>query len=428
MSEILAYPAFLVGALALTILALLFVLLPLWRGNAGGNTKIARRRKALEELKDDLGPADYQRRVAALEQEASESRVGTGPIRGLVPMMLVAVPLLAVFLYTQVGTPEGLAPQTGQNAELRQILGNLAQQVRQQPRDTEAWNRLGMIWKDMSQFPAAEAAFRRVLFIDPADTFARVELAETLLYASGRARLPEASRNLLDEALARDPDNQKALWLAGLGAFHDGNQQRALALWTRLRELLPPGNVRNQVEAQLARVDGAVGTGASPAPDRTARVNPHAGIRTDDGSRGSTTSSGGDANAVNDAGQAASTSESDTQGARIEVRVRPAPALADRIDGSEALFIFARAVNGPPAPLAVKRLSASDLPARVVLSDSDSMAPGLSLSKFPSVTISARISKSGNAIASPGDLQGATEALTVSETDRVEVVIDKVLE
>ncbi len=409
MSEILASPAFLAGALALTILALVFVLLPLWRGNAGG-ARIARRRKALEELRDDLEPEDYQRRVAALEQEALESRVGTRSMRGLAPLMVVSVPLLAVFLYTKVGTPEGLAPQTGQNAELRQILGNLTQQVRQQPEDTEAWNRLGMIWKDMSQFPAAEAAFRRVLFIDPADTVARVELAETLLYASGRASLPEASQNLLDEALARDPNNQKALWLAGLGAFHNGNQQRALALWTRLRDLLPPGNVRDQVEAQLARVTGAA---TPPSSNRTARVNPHAGVITEGSSQTPATGNRNTAPA---------------EGPSIEVQVTLAPALADRVNGSETVFIFARAVNGPPAPLAVKRLAAADLPARVTLSDNDSMAQGLSLSTFPSVTISARVSKSGNAIASSGDLQGTTEALPVAQTDQVEIVIDAVID
>lgn len=417
MSEIMASPAFLAGALALTMLALMFVLLPLWRGNAGG-ARIVRRRKALEELKDDLDPGDFQRRMAALEQEASETRVRTGSLRGLVPLMIVSVPLLAVFLYTQVGTPAGLAPQTGQNAELRELLGNLTRQVREQPDDVEVWNRLGIIWKDMRQFPAAEAAFRRVLFIEPENTFARVELAENLLYASGRAELPDASLDLLDQALASEPENQKALWLAGLGAFHNGNRQRAVALWTRLRDLLPPGNVRNQIEDQLARVTGSDEIANSPALDRTARVNPRAGSMPDDTSQGSSGSSNDQPNAENGA----------AQGASVDVRVTLAPDLAGRINGSESVFIFARAVNGPPAPLAVKRLAASELPARVELSDNDSMAEGLSLSSFPSVTIAARISKSGNAVASSGDLQGVTEALTVSKTDRVEIVIDQVIE
>ena len=334
-------------------------------------------------------------------------------MRGLSALLIVAVPLLAAFLYTQVGTPAGLAPQSGQNAELREVLGRLARQVREQPENTEAWNRLGMLWKEMRQYPAAEGAFRRVLYIDPADSFARVELAETLLYASGRVQLPDASRELLDEALANNRDNQKALWLAGLGAFHDGDQQRALALWTRLRDLLPPGNVRDQVEAQLARVTGSTEATTPPTSNRTARVNPHAGNMTDN------------------TRQAPPEDQSDTasaQGPAIEVRVKLAPDLADRVNGAETVFIFARAVNGPPAPLAVKRFAAADLPAQVVLSDSDSMARGLSLSTFPSVTISARVSKTGDAIASPGDLQGATEALPVSDTDRVDIVIDQVIQ
>ena len=412
MSEILTSPLFIVGAIGLTILALVFVLLPLWRGDAV-RARIARRRKALEELRDDLDPRDYRRRLSALDEEARQTPGRTESARGLSALLIVAVPLLAAFLYTQVGTPAGLAPQSGQNAELREVLGSLARQVREQPENTEAWTRLGIIWKEMSQFPAAEAAFRRVLFIDPADTFARVELAETLLYASGRAQLPDTSRELLDKALADNPDNQKALWLAGLGAFHDGDQQRALTLWTRLRDLLPPGNVRDQVEAQLARVEGSAETTTPPSSNRTARANPHAGIM------------------PGDTGQAPPEDNSDTasaQGPAIEVQVKLAPDLADRVNGSETVFIFARAVNGPPAPLAVKRLTAADLPAKVVLSDSDSMAQGLSLSTFPSVTISARVSKTGNAIASPGDLQGATGALPVSDTGRVDIVIDQVIQ
>lgn len=412
MSEILTSPMFIVGAIGLTILALVFVLLPLWRGDAV-RARIARRRKALEELRDDLDPGDYQRRLAALDEEARQTAGRAPAARGLSALLIVAVPLLAAFLYTQVGTPAGLAPQSGQNAELREVLGRLARQVREQPENTEAWTRLGMIWKEMSQFPAAEAAFRRVLFINPADTFARVELAETLLYASGRTQLPDASRELLDEALANNPDNQKALWLAGLGAFHDGDQQRALELWTRLRDLLPPGNVRDQVEAQLARVTGTAETPTPPSSNQTARVNPHARIVPDDTRQARSKDQSGTASA---------------QGPAIEVQVKLAPDLAGRVNGSETVFVFARAVNGPPAPLAVKRLAAADLPAQVVLSDSDSMAQGLTLSSFPSVTISARVSKTGNAIASPGDLQGATDGLPVNETERVDIVIDQVLQ
>ncbi|MBL39044.1 MAG: hypothetical protein CMP07_11605 [Xanthomonadales bacterium] len=415
MSEILSSPLFLLGTVALILLALFFVLLPVVRGGSAA-TRLARRRRALEELREDLDPSDYRKRLAKLEQEQADSGGSAISSRGLAGLLLVSVPLLTLFLYTQLGRPDGIDPEPGPNGELRQILGELTSRVRNEPEDIDAWNRLGMIWKQLQQYPASEGAFRRVIYIEPENEFARVELAETLLYASNRAQLPPESRELLDSVLADNPDNQKALWLAGLGAFHEGDERRALGLWIRLRDLLPEGNVRQRVTEQIAQVSDA------PQPEPVAEsapapmTNPHAGIP------GMSTGGAGM--------QAASRDEdsAETGGASIQVEVAVDPTLAGRLAGSETVFIFARAVNGPPAPLAVKRLSASDLPASVTLSDSDSMAQGLSLSVFPQVQISARISRTGNAIASSGDLQGQSGPVTVQDTDRITITIDEVVE
>lgn len=417
MSEILSSPLFLMGTLVLILFALFFVLLPILRGGSGGS-KLARRRRALEELREDLDPADYRRRLAKLDQEKADAGGSGTSLRSLAGLLVVSVPLLTFFLYTQVGRPDGIDPAPGQNAELRQTLGDLTSRVRNEPEDIDAWNQLGMIWKQLQQYPASEGAFRRVIYIEPENEFARVELAETLLYASNRAQLPEASRELLDSVLAENPDNQKALWLAGLGAFHDGNQRRALRLWTRLRDSLPEGNVRQGVSEQIARITEAPApeTAAEPAP--VPMTNPHAGLSPAD--TGTQTAS--------QAEEPAAEAEEDQQGARIEVSVSVDPSLTGRLSGAETVFIFARAVNGPPAPLAVKRLSASDLPATVILSDGDSMAQGLSLSVFPQVRISARVSRSGNAIASAGDLQGQSGPVTVKETDQVAITIDEIVE
>lgn len=420
MSDILSSPLFMLGSIVLVLLALFFVLLPILRGGSAGS-RLARRRRALEELREDLDPDDYRQRREKLEQEQAEAGGAATSTRGLAGLLVVSVPLLTLFLYTQVGRPDGIDPEPGQNAELRQILGELTSRVRNEPEDIDAWNRLGMIWKQLQQYPASEGAFRRVIYIEPADEFARVELAETLLYASNRAELPQESRELLDSVLADNRDNQKALWLAGLGAFHEGDSRRALALWTRLRDLLPPGNVRDQVSEQIAQVSTGTSTPAEPAaqPASTPTANPHAGIP------GMSTADTG----MQDTSRAADPPDTENQqAASIQVDVAMDPSLVGRITGSETVFIFARAVNGPPAPLAVKRLSASDLPATVTLSDGDSMAQGLSLSTFPQVQISARISRSGNAIASAGDLQGQSGPLAVQETDQVRITIDQVIE
>ncbi|MEX2498163.1 MAG: hypothetical protein WD397_04730 [Wenzhouxiangellaceae bacterium] len=410
-SEILTAPMFLLATVALVLLALVFVLTPLMRPNAS-TAKLARRRRALAELRYDLDPADYRRRMAKLDQEQAQAGGQPRSMRGLSALLIISVPLLALFLYTQVGTPDGITPEAGQSTELRAMLGDLTNRVRKQPEDVDSWNRLGMIWKQMQQYPAAEAAFRRVLFIEPENTFARVELAETLLYASGRAQIPEAADELLDSVLVDDPNNQKALWLAGLGAFHDGNSRRALALWTRLRDQLPAGSVRDQVNDQIARIPGGTEADETSAATRPAPVNPHAGLSPAGNGEDSSTPRG----------------DAPADGAAIEVKVSLDPALAGRVSGAETVFVFARAVNGPPAPLAVKRLAASDLPASVTLDDGDAMAEGMSLSTFPEVQISARISRTGNAIAASGDIQGQSGPLTVGQDQQIELVMDEVID
>lgn len=423
MSEILASPVFVIGTVLLMVIALLFVLLPLIRRDPAAS-KLTRRRKALEELRDDLEPADYRERMDKLDREAAEAGGGHDSLRGLVGLLVVSVPLLTLFLYTQIGRPDGIAPQAGENAELRQMLGELTSRVRAQPEDISAWNRLGMIWKQMQQYPAAEAAFRRVIFIDTENAFARVELAETLLYASGRGEMPRASEELLEEALAIDPENQKALWLSGLAAFHEGEPQRALAFWTRLRDLLPAGDVRSQINEQIARVSGGPGP-ASLADAPGQRINSRAdsppAVEAQSPARQASQEPSSEP-------RPAAREQPAAEGASIGVTVSLDPALADRVTGNETVFVFARAVNGPPAPLAVKRLTAADLPVRISLSDRDSMAQGLSLSAFPRVRVSARVSRSGNAIAATGDLEGQSGPISVETTGEVNILIDQVVD
>src|SRR5437879_4505624 len=91
----------------------------------------------------------------------------------------------------------------------------------------------------------------------------------------------------------------------------------------------------------------------------------------------------------------------------------------------DALFIFARAAEGPPMPLAVLRRQVRDLPVAFSLDDSMAMAPGLKLSGFPRVVVGARISRSGSATPQPGDLHG-TSAPVANDATGVAVVIDSV--
>lgn len=105
---------------------------------------------------------------------------------------------------------------------------------------------------------------------------------------------------------------------------------------------------------------------------------------------------------------APATDQSAPAGASIKVTVSLSPAMAKKAAADDTVFIFARAANGPRMPLAVVRKQVKDLPATVVLDDSTAMNPELKLSSVPEVIVVARVSKSGDAIAKAGDLEGAS--------------------
>jgi len=95
-------------------------------------------------------------------------------------------------------------------------------------------------------------------------------------------------------------------------------------------------------------------------------------------------------------------------GATLKVAVSLSPAVAKQAAPDDVVFVFARAVNGPRMPLAIVRKQVKDLPATIVLEDSQGMSPEMTLSSVPEVIVVARVSKSGMANAQNGDLEGVS--------------------
>jgi cytochrome c-type biogenesis protein CcmH len=106
--------------------------------------------------------------------------------------------------------------------------------------------------------------------------------------------------------------------------------------------------------------------------------------------------------------------------------VRLAPALARQVKPDDTVFVFARAAEGPPMPLAVMRARAADLPLQFALNDTMAMAQGMTVSAHPRIVVTARVSKSGSAKPAPGDLQGAS-APVANDASGVAVTIDQVV-
>jgi cytochrome c-type biogenesis protein CcmH len=393
------------AALVAVLVALAFVLVPLIQANPEARS-LKRRRRALEDLAGDLEPSDYQQRKNQLDADLARTG-GSSHGPGLIIGLALALPLATWLLYQSIGEPEGIVRGQTEVEQIRDSLSILARQLERNPDNTENWIRLGMAYKDLREYSSAEHAYRRALYQDVDNAFVQVELAETLLFASGSARLPEASRELLESAVASEPENQKGLWLLGIGAFQNGEYEQALGWWQQLDDLLPAGSVQASVREQMDRARSRLSQAPVATPGLPSGHPPIVG----------------DKIAGDDIAGASRIGPDNGDQPTFRVELSLASALADTLSGNETVFLIARAANGPSAPLAVRRLTSGELPATVFLRDSDAMVDGLSLSNFPDITLTARISFSGTAEPQPGDLEGRTGPVSILDAPFAELLI-----
>jgi cytochrome c-type biogenesis protein CcmH len=193
----------------------------------------------------------------------------------------------------------------------------------------------------------------------------------------------------------------KGLALAGGVAYESGDNAQAIRYWKLARDLTPPGsefadNLTKGIEqAQAATGSSEPGVPAAMSADATAA----------------------------NGGAGSSANASDT--ARVTGQVSLSPALVSKTLPTDTVFVFARAAQGPRMPLAIVRRTVADLPISFTLDDTMAMSPEMKLSKFPVVVVGARVSRTGNAMPSPGDLSGQLDSVRTG-TEGLKIVIDSV--
>jgi cytochrome c-type biogenesis protein CcmH len=221
-----------------------------------------------------------------------------------------------------------------------------------------------------------------------------ISLADARAMTQG-GRISGAPAELVAKALVLDPDNQTALWLAGKAEAEAGNNAEAVKYWRRVEALSQddPATLA-EIRSQIAAAEQAGGLAPAAQPE-AAEAQPSA------------------------------PAAPETAGVAITVDVSLDPALAAQADPGDTVFVFARALQGPPMPLAVARHTVAELPLRVTLTDAMAMMPQMKLSNFPAVRVSARVSRSGDAMTKPGDLVSEDARVDIASADSVSLKIDR---
>ena len=295
-------------AAALALGAALFVAVPLWQRAApraaraaGGDARLAVYREQMAELAEDrrsgrLAEVEYAQASAELERRlvdempesdhaAATPSVSPPASRAAAVLAMMLLPLSGLFLYTMLGHPDALraSPEgthgLGQQ-QLDSMVERLATRLAKNPQDVNGWVMLARAQSVLGRFDQASAAYEHAVQLQSGDAQLLADYADALAMAQG-GHLPGKPELLVQQALQADPQNAKALALAGSVAFEKKEYGMAVSYWERLRRAVPPDSEfaasvdRNIEEARS--LGGAAGQLAAPGAARASLRRPAAG-------------------------------------------------------------------------------------------------------------------------------------------------------
>jgi len=431
-------------------LALLFVVPPLLTRRstediAQDDLNLALFRQQLAELDSDLAAgrlerSQYDAARRDLERELlydidaeTQDHAARAGGQWVAAVLAVALPVGAVGLYLQLGETDiiprleaqargGSGADTAHAAgaedlpPIGALIERLAERLEASPDDVQGWLMLGRSYFALEQPAKARDALARAYELAPKDPEVLVAYAQALA-AANNGRLSGRPAELIREATALDPDNLTAQWLGGLLAFQRSDFAEAIRTWERiLPQLDPEGEEAAQLRQSIAEAQKHAGslaaTQGQPQGPGTANQDPLATPSGSDTARRSPEAGSGEEDGTATAG-------------RIRIDVRLDEALWYEAAADDTLFVYAKAVDGPPMPLAVTRARVGDLPLTLTLDDSQAMTPQLRLSQFDEVLVGARISASGQATPQSGDLEGEAGPVTPGDEEPLPLVIDQ---
>lgn len=273
-------------------------------------------------------------------------------------------------------------------------LAELQKRVKSNPRDVSAWLALADAYRAGHDDRAAREALEKVVALHGMSAQSWADYADVLAALGGGSLSAAGPRGAIDKALALDPQNAKALWLRASLAHEERQYADALGWWHKLRAVLPA----DSPDARI--IDGNI------AEDRQLGGLPPAGAAVGTGMM-----------------QTASTAAPEQAGLSGTVSIDQR--LASRVQRDATLFIYAKAADSPGPPLAVLRTTATAWPVTFRLDDSMAMLPSRRLSQYDKVVVEARISRSGQATPSSGDLYVTSPVVNPGSGKKLALVINR---
>ena len=256
-----------------------------------------------------------------------------------------------------------------------------------------AWMLLGRVAMSLIEYDMAQQSFDKVLRLDPDNMPVLISYSQVLLLEGSDANMTRAA-GMLSKVLKDDPTNLDAISLLALIAYERHDWLQAKAAFEVLLNSMDKQDSRYSMIAQrITEIEENITAG----------------------------------NTQQQVQQGSDEDNNVAQTSTIKVTVDLAQQLVDKLPTQGTLFVFAKAANGPPMPLAVVKLTDYRFPIEVQLSDSNAMVAGLTLSSVEQIILTARISKDASVMPATGELEGHSEVLERSQTQAYDLLINELI-
>lgn len=342
-------------------------------------------------------------------------------------MVTVFVPMLSMLLYLELGmhsasdaafvasqkqTQQRQAQTQQKQPSIEEMVSKLEQRIEKNGGTVQEWTMLGRAQKYLGRYELAEKAYAVALEKDTNNAQLMLESVEVMALNNNRSFTPEA-RNLALKAYALEPNNANALWFAGAAEYQYGNYQQAISHLTTLYPLLidvEDQTVKKAVFEMVTKSREQLITAGEEVAELDQLIDVKSMAKAD-----------------TQPATASAASTSAASATSLTVKVNVSDEVRKKFNADDAVFVYAKAKQGPRMPLAVQRMTLAAIPATVVLDDSMAMVQGMNLSAFDQLEVSARLTKSGAAIAQSGDYIGRVSVDDKTTQTTLNVVIDTLI-
>jgi cytochrome c-type biogenesis protein CcmH len=262
------------------------------------------------------------------------------------------------------------------------MVKGLEERLQKEPNNPDGWYMLARSYNTMKRYDKAVQALEQLNKLVPNNADLLADYADTLAMTQNQS-LQGAPEKLINQAIALDPKNVKALSLSGSAAFERREYRQAIAQWKRVLPLLASDTEMTKITlSNIGEAQSLLGE----TPDTGAAL-------------GVLQAATPESVVANPAPAVDSTS-------RLTGVVEIDASMRSKVGDDDAVFIFARAAQGARMPLVVLRKQVKDLPYKFTLDDSMSIAPDTHLKNHAALVVGARVSKNGNATPVSGDPEG----------------------